>query len=138
MNDKDARILRAIMEGMTEGLDMTGKEKTWKRMLLAERGGGYEPEKDFFAPLSEMKIDAELYHNTVVEACRFGIERGPSLDYPEYTKDRVWVEGEVESYLSTDELMLIGQAEMIKKLKQMVKSAVLREKLARRVMIKLI
>lgn len=141
MNEKDARILRAIMEGMTEDLDMMGKQKTWERMLLTERGGSFDPEKDFLAPLSEMKIDSDFYHRTVVEACRYGIASGPSLDYPEVTRDRMGIESpgrDIQSYLSTEELMMLGQAEMIKKLKQMEKSQAFREKLARKVMIKLV
>lgn len=150
MDQKNERILRAIMEGMTEGIDMLGKMKTWERTIRAAKGLRFEAAdegrrsleskiREFTAPLGEVEIEREFYHKAVVDACSEGAATVPSLDYPEATKDRMGVEERgVESYLTTDELLLIGQAQMISRLCQILKSEDLREKLARKVMIKLI
>lgn len=152
MNERDERILRAIMEGMTTGMDYNGKSKTWKRMLDAARldSMGEEfvarkaarddenPADAYEAVLWEIEVPAEEYHRAVLDACNEGVKQKPSLNYPKASKDFKTVSGfQIQTNHSVEHLMLEGQKIMIEKVRQMQKSKALRERLAARVMIKL-
>lgn len=143
MSRKEQRILRVMMEGMTAGLPAGEKEATWKRMLE-----GYQParqsevmkdEAKMYAVLEEIEVGKKEFHQEVLRCCEHGLNHEPSADYPEMTKDAAHMETmDFESWLSTEELMELGQRAIIRNIRKMRDSEALRERLAKRCAIKLV
>jgi hypothetical protein len=154
MTREEMRMMRAVLEGMTQGMDFTGRCKTWEAMLRGSRKEDWglefearesrrsELEKEmerYETPLPEIEISSEEYHKVVSEACEHGARQEPTLAYPEAFKDLMTVSSfEIDTGHSPEYLMLKGQSLMIARLKEMARSKRLREDMARRVMIRLV
>jgi hypothetical protein len=144
MSRKEQRILRVLMECMTEGLPAKERSATWKRMLLL-----YKPSKKkkleldeedrLNGPLKEIKISKKEFHTAVLKCCEHGVAHEPGADYPEAGLDMAEMEQmDFESWMSSEDLMEIGQRSVVRKLRRLQDSEALRERLARRCAIKLI
>lgn len=153
MKRQEERILRAIMEGMTMGIDPVGKERTWQRMLTASRADDSKeitarnldedepfkgPEDKYQAYLGELEMPADEYHETVLAVCNQAMGYKPAMEYPEARHDiRRASERDFDSNYPVEVLMVAGQKMIMDNIERIILGKALREALARQVMIKL-
>lgn len=143
MSRKEQRILRVMMEVITEGLSAHAREGTWKRMLEqyrpARRSEVMDDEAKINAVLEEIEISRKEFHEEIIRCCEHGLSHEPSADYPERGDDQKYMESlDFDSWLPADDLMTLGQQAVIQNIRRVRNSKILRERLAKRCAIKLI
>lgn len=131
MNTHERRILRVFLEAMADGLDALGRKRMWERMV------GVEAEK-YDEHLTPVAMERSGFHETVLGGCAEVLKNPPSLNYGEVVDDLITLENmSFESYLSSEELLLLGQKKMLKNIARLQENKDLRESLARRAFISL-